>query len=128
MQVTNILIVDDEPNVRLSLAGILQHAGYVVETTPNINGAIDYLNHNTCDLVFLDINLGGKDGLQLLSFVRTFYAHTPVIILTAYVSHDLQRKALRNGASDYLIKPIEPSHIIHCAQTILMPPASYPIA
>jgi two-component system NtrC family response regulator len=116
-QKTTILIIDDDVNARISLAGILLYADFQVFTAANQQEAIAVLNNQPIDLVFLDINLAGENGLKLLSFMRTYHPQTAVIILTAYVSHELQQKAFQNGAHDFIIKPAEPTQLIQSAHS-----------
>jgi DNA-binding response OmpR family regulator len=103
-----ILIVDDENHLRLSLSFILQKENYRVETATNAEEALDCLNSHEYDLMFLDLNMPGRSGIELLVDVHKHYPRLPVLILTAHAGLESAIQAIRLGARDYLIKPVEP--------------------
>ncbi|HET9905789.1 MAG TPA: response regulator transcription factor [Anaerolineales bacterium] len=107
-----ILIVDDEDPLRLSLSLILQKAEYLVETATNAEEALDHLRLREFDLMFLDLNMPGMSGIDLLAEVHRYYPHMPVLILTAHAALESAIQAVRLGARDYLIKPVEPVLIL----------------
>jgi DNA-binding response OmpR family regulator len=107
-----ILIVDDEDRLRLSLSLILQKENYRVETAANAEDALDCLQLREYDLMFLDLNLPGMSGIDLLVEVHRQVPHMPVLILTAHAALDSAIQAVRLGARDYLIKPVEPVLIL----------------
>jgi DNA-binding response OmpR family regulator len=120
MSVTNtILVVDDEPNLRATLACILQDEGYVVTTAANAQEALQYLQAGAYDLAFFDVKMPEVSGLALLSDVRALYPKMPVLILTAHASLDSAIEALRNSADDYLFKPIDPPQILNRVRQLL---------
>jgi two-component system, OmpR family, response regulator RegX3 len=80
----SILIVDDEDRLRLSLSLILQKENYHVETAANAEEALDHLQYNDYDLIFLDLSLPGMSGIDLLREVHKQFPHMSVLILTAY--------------------------------------------
>lgn len=114
-----ILIVDDEVNLRQTLAAILHREGYLVTTAADGQEARKYLQKGPFDLVFLDLKMPGMDGITLLSEIRKEYAEMPVIILTAHATLDSAMGAVRMGARDYLLKPIDPPHILSRTREIL---------
>lgn len=114
-----ILIVDDENHLRLSLSLILQKENYGVETAANAEEALDFLHLHEYDLMFLDLNLPGMNGIDLLVEVHRQFPHMPVLILTAHAALDSAIQAVRLGARDYLIKPIEPVLILARVAEIL---------
>lgn len=114
-----ILVVDDEPNLRTTLAHILQDEGYVVTTAANAKIALQYLQAGAYDLAFLDIQMPEVNGLTLLSQIREMYDEMPILILTAHASLESAIAALRHGANDYLFKPIDPSQILERISKIL---------
>lgn len=116
----SILVVDDEPNLRATLALILQRAGYVVTTAANADEAHQFLKAGAFDLVFLDIKMPDKSGLTLLTEIRGFYPDIPIILLTAYASLESAIEAIRKGANDYLLKPIDPPQIIDRVEQVLL--------
>ena len=114
-----ILIVDDENHLRLSLSLVLQKEKYRVETAANAEDALDCLQQHEYDLMFLDLNMPGMTGIELLVEVHRHYPHMPVLILTAHAALESAIQAVRLGARDYLIKPVEPVLIIARVSEIL---------
>jgi len=107
-----ILIVDDENHLRLSLSLILQKESYRVDTAANAEEALAHLKLHEYDLMFLDLNLPGMNGIDLLLEVHKQIPHMPVLILTAHAALESAIQAVRLGARDYLIKPAEPEVIL----------------
>jgi DNA-binding response OmpR family regulator len=107
-----ILIVDDEDRLRLSLSLILQKENYRVETAANAEEALACLRLHEYDLMFLDLNLPGMSGIDLLVEVHRQVPHMSVLILTAHAALESAIQAVRLGARDYLIKPVEPVLIL----------------
>jgi DNA-binding response OmpR family regulator len=116
---TTILIVDDDDLLRLSLSLILQKENYRVEAAANANEALDCLHTHEYDLMFLDLNMPGIGGIDLLAEVHKQAPHMPVLILTAYAALESAIQAVRLGARDYLIKPVEPVVILARVAEIL---------
>ncbi|MCI0521235.1 MAG: response regulator transcription factor [Chloroflexi bacterium] len=115
----SILIIDDEANLRASLAMILQRAGYRVSAAANAYQALDYLRAGAFDLAFLDIRMPEMDGMTLLPEIRKQYPNMPVLILTANATLETAIGAVRKGARDYLIKPVDPAKILARVQEII---------
>ena len=115
----SILIIDDEPNLRRSLGLILQRAGYVITTASNAAEAIHLLQAGAYDLTFLDIKLPDQNGIQLLPQLHELYPDMPILILTAHATLDTAIGAVRLGARDYLLKPIDPENILSRVVDIL---------
>ena len=111
MSIPRILIVDDEPGVRLVLEHTLQSEGYELETAVDGEDALQKIAATTYDLLLLDLHLGNIDGLQVLEAARHKDETVVVIILTGYASMDSSVEALRLGAFDYLFKPAMPDVI-----------------
>jgi len=114
-----ILVVDDEDPLRLSLSLILQKENYRVETAANAKDALEYLQLHEYDLMFLDLNMPGMSGIDLLVEVHRQVPHMPVLILTAHAALESAIQAVRLGARDYLIKPVEPVLILARVAEIL---------
>ena len=108
----SILIVDDEAPLRRSLSLILQKENYRVETAANAEEALNCLKSHKYDLMFLDLNMPGISGIDLLAEVHRQAPHMPVLILTAHAALESAIQAVRLGARDYLIKPVEPVLIL----------------
>ncbi len=115
----SILIIDDEPNLRRSLGLILQRAGYIITTASNATEALHLLQAGAYDLAFLDIKLPDQNGIQLLPKIRELYPEMPILILTAHATLETAIGAVRLGARDYLLKPVDPESILSRVADIL---------
>jgi two-component system alkaline phosphatase synthesis response regulator PhoP len=111
MSPAHILIIDDEPGVRIILEGTLKVDGYVLETAVDGEDALQKIAANSYDLILLDLHLGQIDGLQVLEATHRQDPTIVVIILTGYASMESAVNALRLGAFDYLFKPVMPDVI-----------------
>jgi DNA-binding NtrC family response regulator len=107
----SIMIVDDEMIVRESLYHWFNKYGHVVETASSGHEALAKLEKLPFDVLFVDIKMPVMDGIELLGKVKEAYPHTIVIIITAYGSIDTALKAMKMGASDYLLKPFKPDQL-----------------
>jgi signal transduction histidine kinase/CheY-like chemotaxis protein len=102
-----ILVVDDEPNVLLTMAAILLQEGYDVEEAPSGRAALDALAQRSFDLVLTDLNMPGIDGLAVLEAVQKHAPQTVTLVITGYASVSTALRALQLGAYEYLLKPTE---------------------
>lgn len=109
---SSILIIDDEAFLRTTLGIILQRAGYSVTTASGAQEGLQLLLSEKFDLIFLDLKMPGKDGMELLPEIRLLDPNLPVLILTANASLDTAIQSMRMGAVGYLMKPIDPEQII----------------
>jgi|UniRef100_A0A7C5EKY5 two-component system nitrogen regulation response regulator NtrX len=100
-----ILVVDDEPQIRETLSGLLKDEGFEVMTSPDGEQALHTVREELPDLVLLDLALPGKDGLEVLRDLKELYPTLPVIIISAYGSVENAVKATRLGAYDFIEKP-----------------------
>jgi two-component system response regulator HydG len=106
-----IMIVDDEMIVRRSLQHWLERAGHVVEGAASGIEALEKMEKHPFDLLFVDIKMPGMDGLELLGRLKKEYPDTLAIVITAYGSIETAVEAMKQGASDYLLKPFKPDHL-----------------
>ncbi|PIP77164.1 MAG: Fis family transcriptional regulator [Ignavibacteria bacterium CG22_combo_CG10-13_8_21_14_all_37_15] len=107
-----ILVVDDEKDINDSLSFILEKEGYIVEQAENGKVAYEKILNSYYDLVITDIEMPMMKGTELLEKISTLTPQTSVIMITAYGSLETTIKALRNGAQDYILKPIEFDEIL----------------
>jgi DNA-binding NtrC family response regulator len=101
-----ILIVDDEVNARTALAELLREEGYQIETAADGFKALPKLEEFEPDIVLTDLRMPGLDGIGLLKKCRERDPETVVIVMTAFGGVESAVQAMREGASDYLTKPI----------------------
>ena len=103
----NILIVEDEKAIRESIQIVLSREGFSVESTENGQIALEKISEGLFDLVISDIRLPGLDGIELLRQTRLRSPETLFILITAFPTLDTAIQALREGAVDYIRKPLE---------------------
>jgi DNA-binding NtrC family response regulator len=102
-----IIVVDDEQIIRESICYILRKEGYIVTEAENGRVAYDKLALESFDVVITDLEMPEMKGIELLERITRMNPQTSVIIITAYGSLETAIAALRAGASDYILKPIE---------------------
>ena len=102
-----LLIVDDEPNIRLSLEESLTSEKLRVVTAPNAKVGIEMAKAHRPDAVLLDVRLPDLSGLDAYDRIREIDSRIPVIMMTAFSKTDTAIDAMRRGAFDYLIKPVD---------------------
>jgi DNA-binding NtrC family response regulator len=107
----NIMIVDDEKIVRESLFHWFTKLGHTAEKASSGFKALELLEKNPFDVLFVDIRMPEMNGIELLEKVKTEYPETVVVIITAYGSIESAVKAMQLGASDYLLKPFKPDYL-----------------
>lgn len=115
----HILIIDDEPVLRITLARVLQQAGFEVTTAENGEQGLDFLQNSNFDLTYMDLRMPGLSGLDVLNLIHARYPNMPVILFTAQPDLNSAVEALRRGATDYLLKPLKPEIIIERTRAIL---------
>jgi DNA-binding NtrC family response regulator len=108
---TRILVVDDEQIVRDSLREWFAEDGYEVATAASGVEALTHLATAPADLLLIDIKMPGMDGLELQRRVKEAAPEATVIIITAYAAVDTAVQALKEGAYDYITKPIDPDDL-----------------
>ncbi len=110
-QGVNILVVDDEFSVRDSLCNWFKIEGYRVDTAGNGMEALKKLQEDVWDIVLVDIKMPGMDGMELQRQIKKIDNTMIVIIITAYATVDTAVEAMKEGAYDYLSKPIDPDKL-----------------
>lgn len=116
---SHILIIDDEPSLRKTLARVLQQAGFEVTTAENAEQGIAFLRTTKFDLIYMDIRMPGMTGLDALKLIHADNPNLPVVLFTAQPDLNSAVEALRRGATDYLLKPLKPEVVIGRTKTIL---------
>ena len=107
----SVLLVDDERFARTLYADYLRAAGYAVEVAENAPAAVRILEARRFDVLVTDIVMPGGDGLQLLADAKRIDPNIQVVVITALDRVDPAVRAMRAGASDYLVKPVTPEAI-----------------
>ncbi len=114
-----LLIVDDELSVRDSLGKWFREEGYEVATTENASDALTSLAQQRWDVALVDIKMHGTDGIELQRRMHEVDPELLVIMMTGYASVETAVAALKNGAYDYVTKPLDPDEISHLVTNAL---------
>lgn len=117
-----VLVVDDEPNIVLSLEFLMQQAGFEVVTAEDGEQALARVNDAQPDLLLLDISLPGISGFDVLERLRheAATAQLPIIMLTAH-GRDVEReKGMALGADDYITKPFSTQSLVGKVKALLL--------
>jgi len=114
-----ILVVDDELSVRDSLGKWFREEGYEVGVAECANEALTRLAEKPWDVALVDIKMHGTDGIELQRRMHEIYPDLAVIIMTGYASVETAVAALKNGAYDYVTKPLDPDEIAHLVKNAL---------
>ena len=108
----HILIVDDEDTLRHFLKLTLEDEGYRVSEAASGHAALDWLGRESIDLALVDLRMADIDGLEVMRQFRQRSPETQIIILTGYASVPSAVEALRQGAHDYLTKPVKTAELL----------------
>jgi NtrC-family two-component system response regulator AlgB len=111
MAEVNILIVDDEPNIRKTLSLFLEQQGHKVISVSNSHDALRESCRAVFDLAFVDLRLGTQSGLELIPMLLSESPWMKIVVITAFASISTAVEAMRLGAIDYLPKPFAPEQI-----------------
>ena len=113
-----ILVIEDEPELIKVLRSYLEQAGFTVLTAQRGDTGLSVWEHKRPDLVILDLNLPGMDGLDVAREIRR-KADTPIVMLTARVEETDQLIGLELGADDYIPKPFSPRIVVARVRALL---------
>lgn len=114
----SILIVDDEFSVRDSLTKWFREYGYEVESAATAEETLKKTSPGRWDVALLDIKLPGTDGIELNRKLKQIDPDLTTIMITAFASVDSAVKSLKDGADDYVTKPIDPDYLAHMVARI----------
>ncbi|MEO8142371.1 MAG: response regulator, partial [Sphingomicrobium sp.] len=111
----DVLVVDDEADIRDLVAGVLEDEGYAVRTAADSDSALNAIEDRRPSLVLLDVWLQGSrlDGLQILEAVKQRDPTLPVIMISGHGNLDTAVAAIREGAVDFIEKPFEAGKLLH---------------
>jgi DNA-binding response OmpR family regulator len=111
-QASNILVVDDESSIRLTLSALLKRAGHQVTSAENGEEAVQVLEQQRFDLLLVDLKMPGMDGMQVVAAARQRQPDIAINVLTGHGSLDTAIEGLHQGIFDYLLKTTEPAQVI----------------
>ena len=117
----DVLVVDDEADIRELVAGILSDEGYAVRTANDSESALAAIKSRKPALLILDIWMqgGGMDGLELLDLVKTLDADIPVIMISGHGNIETAVSAIKRGAYEFLEKPFKSDRLLLCVERAL---------
>jgi NtrC-family two-component system response regulator AlgB len=114
----NILIVDDELNIRKTMSVFLETEGHRIVAVSNFQDALSENRRNSFDLAFVDLRLGTENGLDLIPALLAVSPRLKIVVITAYASFDTAVEAIKMGAIDYIPKPFTPAQLKLVVQKI----------
>jgi DNA-binding NtrC family response regulator len=115
----SLLVVDDELSVRDSLTKWFKEDGYKADSAADATEALKKLKPGAFDIIFLDIKLPGMDGMELQQRIKEIDPSATIIMITAYASVDTAVKSLKEGAYDYVTKPVDPDYLSHLVYNVI---------
>ncbi|MGD2069177.1 MAG: response regulator, partial [Gemmatimonadota bacterium] len=119
---TRVLVADDQPDVLEALRLLLKGEGFEIQTASSPAGVLRAVEENDLDLVLMDLNYtrdttSGREGLDLLTRLRSLDDTLPVVVMTAWGSVDGAVEAMRRGARDYIEKPWDNERLLATVKT-----------
>jgi two-component system chemotaxis response regulator CheY len=118
-----ILVVDDEEQIRKVVGTTLKKGGYDVEEAGDGAKAIEVLNSGEnpmmVDVIICDIRMPRINGTEAIKYFRSQYPSVPIIVLTAYPDFQLATSMLKDGVSDYLVKPVDRDKLLGAVKTAM---------
>lgn len=114
-----LLIIEDEPLIRSSLAEFLEQEGFLVQTAANGPAGLQLAEKTAFDLVLTDIQMPGMDGVEVLERIQQRNPETFVILVTAYGTVETAVEAFKRGAQDYLLKPLRFDEVVAKVRQLL---------
>ncbi len=114
-----VLLVDDDEFLVEIYRSVFEHAGMQVDVLFQAGGVLDRLATMLPDLILMDINMPGINGLEMAAVIRQFdaYLHIPIVFMSAERGKDTRLATMRLGADDFLSKPVEPSYLLEVLRT-----------
>ena len=116
MNTSRVLIVEDDPTLRMALVDTLETAGFEVFEAVNGKEALLQLMHHDVEAIVSDVQMDVMDGEELLTQVRNRYPSIPFLMMTAHASIERAVSAIRDGAVDYLQKPFEAAALVSAVE------------
>ncbi|MBW2644628.1 MAG: sigma-54-dependent Fis family transcriptional regulator [Deltaproteobacteria bacterium] len=111
MNTKSILVVDDEPSMRIALSESLKSCGYKVETSESGADALEKFQEGKFEVVITDMRMPGMGGMEVLRGIKKVSSGTPVVVITAYGTVNTAVEAMKEGAADFIMKPFSVDHL-----------------
>lgn len=111
-----VLIVDDEPEIGELMAAILEGEGHRANCATDFQQALGLLGRNQYQILFLDVNLGTSNGLNLLPKARKLQDELRVVVISAYGGEEMRHKAIEEGAEEFILKPFSKKQLLEAVE------------
>ena len=108
----HILVCEDDAHIRRLMREYLEREGYQVSECANGEEAVDFLDHESVDLLLTDVMMPGLDGFTLTRFLRDRGSEMPILMVTAKDTIDDKKAGFSQGADDYMVKPIDMDEMV----------------
>jgi DNA-binding response OmpR family regulator len=115
----SVLVIDDDPDMRHVLSDFLRHSGYHVVEAANGREGIFAAESERIDVVIVDKEMPGMNGLEVLSFFRFRRPKLPIIFITAFGGREDEEESRRRGAWRYIEKPFRVATVVDAVQSVL---------
>ena len=125
IETLKVLIVEDDPDVRLGCEQALQLEGLATEAVDSAEAARRRIGKDFCGIIVSDIRLPGMDGLSFLREVTALDPELPVVLITGHGDISMAVQAMKDGAQDFIQKPFPPEYLVeaHSGKPRTSPPA-----
>ena len=112
---TEILIIDDNPDIRNILNDLISDAGYKTRVAANYNQALSEIDKKVPDVAIIDVKLdkGDNDGIELLTHIKKKNKEVPVIIISGHANIEMAIKSLKSGAFEFIQKPFDQERLMN---------------
>jgi DNA-binding NtrC family response regulator len=119
----SVLVIDDDAGMLRALTKSLASEGLIVASTSDPSRAVEYLmsGDRKFDVIISDLRMPGLDGIEVLDIVKSRRPNIPVILVTAYGTHEAQAAATQLGAAAYLEKPVATDELLAAIKRALLP-------
>ncbi|MCB0259321.1 MAG: response regulator, partial [Calditrichaeota bacterium] len=119
MENYRILIVDDDENLRIGMATILEDEGFEVHEAENGRAGIEKLEQGMYDLIITDYKMNEMDGMRFLEQLKVEYPSLKVIMVTGFGTIEHAVEAMKLGAVNYMTKPVKPKMLVEMVKNVL---------
>lgn len=114
-----VLIVDDNIGLLSTMSLILRYVGYSVFTATNGKEAIEYAKSNNLQIIFMDIKMPGKNGVDVYKELKKIIPKVPVVMMTGYSRNELVQKGIEAGVHKVIFKPLDMDFVIHLIKEVV---------
>src|SRR5258706_449090 len=114
-----ILLIEDDESVASALYDLLRGEGFAVDTTTNSTDGLTRAQSGSYDVIVTDLQMPGLSGMEIIEQLQRGKPHLPVILITAHHTTEAAIRAIKLGAYDYVLKPIDPSEFLHILKRAL---------